>query len=488
MSQSLRCPNPICTHVFGAAELAGVASASCPRCGMVVQFRTLAAPPAASGTAATIALPTAPPAGVPMAQPVKAVPLARPVAPSPPMASAAFQSARPAPPPIPPVAENRGPIVRARHLSRSRDWLTYPIAFGVFLLLCALGVVGYLVSQRGTLDSRTRDGGFKNSDYNFAFDPKNAKWQESVELKNKLGVSQLALKHSEPSGFFAVDVIDYHDHNPTPRELDDEARKKLKDWFPKNVETEPLKDAPPQTADRIAGQITYRIVFEGQSEEETASGEVDFFANQGLGYWLYTWAPTASAKDLASDFKAFRKNFTLMGERAAWKQIQQHRQEYEGDAVKGYRLIDASGRWRKEDDPKAHDDKADLVLHADPPKPGLPTQGADVVVMSLPPGKDPVEQATEHIIQKHVRERYPDTRIEEAYVAGDGPKDHVGDAKGHLLQWRINNGPGRERFAIVGIIPRSGDTLVLYGECDMARRVTWETLIRQLIESVQIKE
>jgi hypothetical protein len=178
----------------------------------------------------------------------------------------------------------------------------------------------------------------------------------------------------------------------------------------------------------------------------------------------------------------------LMGERQAWKQLEQHRLEYSGDKIKGYRLVDTSGRWRKEDEPTAHDPQADLVLHADPPKPGSPAQGADVVVMSLPAGKDPVEQATDHIFKKHVREGYPDTKIDDAYDPGESAKDHVGEAKGHLLQWRINNGPGRERFAIVGIIPRSGDTLVLYGECDMARRVNWEVQIRQLIESIQLKD
>ncbi len=151
-------------------------------------------------------------------------------------------------------------------------------------------------------------------------------------------------------------------------------------------------------------------------------------------------------------------------------------------------MVDTSGRWRKEDSPKEHDPDADLVLHADPPKPGLPAQGADLVVMSLPSGKDPIEQATEHIIRKHVREGNPDTKIEETYAAGEAAKDHVGEAKGHLLQWRIDNGPGRERFAVVGIIPRSGDTLVLYAECDMARRFSWEVQMRQLVESVQIKD
>ena len=37
-------------------------------------------------------------------------------------------------------------------------------------------------------------GSFQNDlQKNFAFDPKNSKWQDSVQLKNKLGVSELAI-------------------------------------------------------------------------------------------------------------------------------------------------------------------------------------------------------------------------------------------------------------------------------------------------------
>jgi hypothetical protein len=487
MSQSLKCPNPICTHEFSAAELTGVASASCPRCGMVVQLRSTSAPAVPSSAAPTIALPPKPPKPVPLAQAVSAIPLAQPVTRVQPIAPANLPPPRPAPP-TPTIADVSPPIVRARHRPRSRDWITYPLVIGGFLLLCAVGVVGFLVTQRSGLGTASHSGGYRSSDNNYFLNLENPKWAESAETKSKLGVNQLALRHAAPSGYFALDVIDFHDHNPTPRELDDEARKKLKAFFPKNVETNPPQDAPPQTADRVAGQTTFHIVFEGESNEEASSGEVVFFANQGLGYWLYTWAPTASAPELAADFKELRKSFSLLGERAAWKQRQQQKQEFEGDKIKGYRLIDTTGHWRKDDDPTAHDPKADLVLRAvDPAKPNQPTLGADLVVMSLSAGNDPVEVATEHVLKKHVREGYPETKIDDAYVGGEGPKDHVGDAKGRLLEWRINNGPGRERFAVVGIIPRAEDTLVLYGECDMARRFNWETQLRQLIESIQLK-
>src|SRR5579871_205071 len=208
MTQSLRCPNPICSHIFGESEIGGASSLSCPVCGMIVQIRTPEAQAAIPHDAPTV---SAKPVRVPMAQPVRPIPMAQRVAPNPPMAQPVSQPTQPTP--VPPTVpdELQTPIVRARY-SRSRDWLTYPVAFGVFFLLCALTVVGYFVSQRTSRGGGSHDGGYKHSDYNFSFDPKSTKWQENPELKSKIGVSQLALQRSAPNGYFAVDVIDFRDH------------------------------------------------------------------------------------------------------------------------------------------------------------------------------------------------------------------------------------------------------------------------------------
>src|SRR5207244_464863 len=122
-----------------------------------------------------------------------------------------------------------------------------------FLLLLAFAVVGSLVGYKfwgGKLLGG--NSGYKNSDYNFSFDPKLPGWEENVGYKNKIGVSQLVLQRSGVEGYFALDVIDFKDHTPTPRELDDEARRKLKALFTKNLETDPPKDNPPAETEAVA--------------------------------------------------------------------------------------------------------------------------------------------------------------------------------------------------------------------------------------------
>src|SRR6266404_3788311 len=109
MAKRYGCPNPVCTHEFDPAELSGVASVTCPRCGMMIQLR---------------------------AAPATAVAPQPDVAPAPPIT---------APAPAEPASPERDtsfntPIVRARQAPKRRDWITYSVLIGLFLVLVGLGV------------------------------------------------------------------------------------------------------------------------------------------------------------------------------------------------------------------------------------------------------------------------------------------------------------------------------------------------------------
>src|SRR5262245_4679650 len=140
MSQLYPCPNPMCTHQFTAQDLSGVASVTCPRCGMVIQLRAAAPRPPA---APTVAMPQ--------------------------QASPAPVTAAPVEAPDDPAA----PIVRARPRARSRDALTYTLVIGGFLLLASFGVIAFIVSSSGGGFGRILGGrgGYKNSALNYHFDP-----------------------------------------------------------------------------------------------------------------------------------------------------------------------------------------------------------------------------------------------------------------------------------------------------------------------------
>jgi hypothetical protein len=454
MSQLYPCPNPMCTHQFTAQDLSGVASVTCPRCGMVIQLRAAQPKPPAAPTVA-------------MPQQVLAAPVA----------------AAPVEAPDDPTA----PIVRARPRARSRDALTYTLVIGGFLLLASFGVIGFIVSSRGGGLGRILGGrgGYKNSALNYHFDPNVSGWEENAAMKNAMGVSELVLRRGDAPAYFALDVLDYKDHNPSERELDGEARRKLKAMFPKNLETN-QEIGKPDEAEPIAGQKSHRIDFHGESAEQALAGDVVFFANQGVGYWLYALAG-GDAKAFEDEFKKLRKSFALIGERADFKKSQQNSKVYGGDKVKGYQLTDSTGRWKQQDDPAGHDPAADIVLRApDPANPKKATLAVDVIVMSIKAGGDPVEAARKHLIDKYARDGNPGAKISDA---GEGAaKDRVGEAKGHLLRWRVSAGGGYERFALVGVVPRADDVLVLFGDCPWDRRYTWEGPLQQLMESLQVKE
>jgi hypothetical protein len=408
---------------------------------------------------------------------------APPAAPTVPATQAA---APPTPTATPEPAEAAAPIVRARPRAKSRDALTYTLVIGGFLLLASFGVIAFIVSSGGggfgkLLGGR---GGYRNSAFNYNFDPKVAGWEENRAMQTTLGVSELALKRGDAPAYFALDVLDYRDHNPTEQELDVEARRKLKSMFSKNLETEPA--AKPSETESVAGQKAYRVVFHGESAEQSLAGEVVFFANQGLGYWLYALA-AGDPKPFEDEFKQLRKSFSLIGERPDFKKSQQNTRTFTGEKVKGYQLTDATGRWKPQESPTDFDPAADLVLRAlDPANPKKATLAVDVIVMSLKTGGDAVAAARKHLIAKYEREGNPGAKISDA---GDEPApDHVGTAKGHLVSWRVSLGAGFDRFAVVGVAPRADDILVLFGDCAWDRRFTWEEPLKQLIGSLQVKE
>src|SRR5437763_5540434 len=107
---------------------------------------------------------------VPVAQPV-----ASPVAP------------QPAPPAYAPLPDG-APIVRARKAPKGRDWLTYSLLIGGFLVLVGLGVGAAVIQMGG---GPGRGGGnepMTNADLNVSFEPPGGAWQRNNNLRDKMPV------------------------------------------------------------------------------------------------------------------------------------------------------------------------------------------------------------------------------------------------------------------------------------------------------------
>jgi hypothetical protein len=453
MSNRYPCPNPICTYEFDPAQLAGAASVTCPKCGIVIQLR---AQPAAT----TVTTPAA-------------VPLARPVA-SPAPAADPFAA---------PPAADATPIVRARKGQKGHDWLMYVALIGGFLVVLGIGAGAVINQLRGPGGG---PGGpamsLTNTDLNVRLPAPGGKWDQNPALRNAIDGSLLAFQRSDPPAWFVLAARDYKDHDPSPRELDDEARARLASYF-KNVDTEPAKDAPLRAADPVAGQPANVIVFQGEIDDERVAGECHFFRSQGVGYWVYTWKRGAVDQRDDPDFVKMRQSAALIGERAKWKEVLSSRKTFTGK--KKYKLTDPTGRWTQvtdDDEVTTHDPAADLVLFATDPKNKLKPE-VFLVVMTLPKGGDPVEAAKKHVLEMQKRGSY-----DMATIADEGGvKDTVGTAKGWLLRWRVQLTPSLARFAVAGVVPRDGDLLLLYAECETPKRNAWEAQMQAIMDTLQLE-
>jgi hypothetical protein len=466
--------------------MTGAASIKCPQCGLVVQLKPTEPAP---GQAILKGIPVAPPqtaktvpnGSVPTAAPV--VPgAARPVAvavPLPVERSAASQLA----------GLDDCPIVRTGPPAKSRDWLTYSLMLGGFFLLISVAVGAFLVQMTGGFGGGPSGPPvLKSTDRNYTYEKLDKTWNLNEDLKIKLNIDGFVYQRDNPACWLALDTRDFKDHNATAKELDQEARKRLIEYF-RGVETEPPAGAPLKNGQPIAEQATYRFVFLGELDGEHVSGECHFFSFQGIGYWFYNWAPADKAKDFAEEFAQLRGRFTLMGEREAWKQLQQSFQVYVGKG--GYELVDRTGRWQpiKNEAPTDSDPNAEIVLWAaDPNEPNLVARRTRVIVMVIPAaGKDAMATAKAYVLAKHKADSYDMAKIEDAYEEGENPKNAVGEIPGHLLRWRIQDTPSLVQFAMVGIVPKKEKLILMYAQCDNERRVTWEAQYQQLMESFRWK-
>lgn len=436
MSKRYPCPMVGCDHQFTAEELIGVTVVTCPRCGTKIQLRSA----------------------------VSANPLP------------AF-----APPPLTP----QPPVVQTTARRRSRDVLIYSAVIGGFLLLVAFGIVAAVVSSRSGKGGITRPNlpGYRNADYLFALDLPTLDWEDHPGMKARLQVSQFAAMSSDTDPrYVALDVLDYKDRTPSARELDAEARRKLSRFFSRRFETDPPEGAPLQEGPMVADKPTHRFRFDGQSPDDELTGYAVYFAYEQFGYWLYYLRPPGFQGD--SEWQAVLDGFRLTGRRPRSATTPKESRAFSGKDVTGFRLIDTTGRWQLEDDPKAHDPQADIVLRAmDPTNPRKPTLAADLLVIQLPKEGDPLEQVKAHLRAKQQREGNPNSQIVEI----EGTRtDKVGNNPGTLIHWRIDNGGVRDRMAVVAIVPRGDQLLVLYGDCPWDRRFAWEEAFEQLISTLQL--
>src|SRR4029077_20096042 len=110
-------------------------------------------------------------------------------------------------------------------------------------------------------------------------------WEEEEGPARASFKAALVLRRTNPSAWMVLFAKDYKDHLPADAELRDEAIRRLGSYFNKeNLEWEQEVDSS------LADLRAQHLVFRGEINNTSMSGECYCAPQQGLAHWLLTWA------------------------------------------------------------------------------------------------------------------------------------------------------------------------------------------------------
>ena len=518
---ALKCPNPSCPFLFDPSQVPPGAVVTCPRCAMPF---TLGPPTTAglgypSGTApqlpgAPAAYPGYPPTALPGQAPPSSgygpAPFSAPPGYPPANPYAAAPAGYPGQPYAPPgypgvPATAPDPVVdfaeesdlpgesRVAPPRRSGGFGSAILAIAGVMLMLMIGLTLVyfavrskqgLVSQSGISNS----GELRNLDFNFAFAKPPEGWSRDQATQNSLGVNVVAYQRAEPVAWAALGVSDYEKRNPKPYEL----QKKMTDQLLRVFDNLPeqLDIQETEWAGHPAQVCEFRGVYKPSGD--SCFGYCYLMAYQGVGYWLYLWAPERNIESIGPELLALKDGFRTLEIREDWTERAPQQRVYLSPD-KSYRITDYERLWEKpkRKDPKDEDDLGDMVLQAqlkgkernDFP----PTADFVVLILGEAPG-EPLAAARDYIERRY--KRIPEIRVEEwsGDPAGDppaGPEDH--DIP--VVRLKVSYGSDALRSAdklVVFTALALGDrTIVAEGSCSWRERAIWERRLMQLTRSLR---
>ncbi|HEV3258239.1 MAG TPA: hypothetical protein VG013_15260 [Gemmataceae bacterium] len=494
MSNGFPCPNPSCSHVFPRASVAASGSLTCPRCGMVFQFRA-----DAETAKASPAVRPAPPPDKPAVPPAAARPA--PPAPQPVPIAAAVTAARPPQPAIPvaaPVGPAPGaadnpfatplqlsPTARPPLRRRARGWGKYAVLGVVLAGIAGLVVVAVKLFSEQDQDQADALPGQKakfplhNCQFVVPPDP----WAQDHSLQTSTGANLLTMRRSDPNGWLALAGKDYKTRTPRDAEVIDEGVRRLEGYF-QNFQWEQKGDVD------VGGQKAQRLVFQGEVKEVRMGGECYVLTAQGIAYWLSVWTPAKYADQEAKEFDQMRARFTVLGERNGWEEKRPTPKTFRGTKVP-YTLRDTQGVWEQDPEPQNADADADLLLRGkDPADPQDVLRMAQVMVLILGPQNNAAAAVAgaRTRLEKQEKKDTPGITVEPLSDKDDADAKavRVGTTRGHILTLHVK-GQSRHRFVLLAVVRRPDQVLVVQCDCDLKRRSLWERDFRQLLDTFALK-
>jgi hypothetical protein len=398
-----------------------------------------------------------------------------PVAAAPPPSSELFR----------PPSDDWQPALTRR--PRRRSWGPVIVLLAIFTILGAgatVGVVAWVRVLRNQTDTEVGKAPLK-LDY-ATFTVPDVPWRPDEAAANSMHAT-IGLRREDKTAWMALSTKDYGAHNPRDAKLVEEAIIQLKRYYGERVEWELKED------EELGGETARKLIFQGELNSNLFSGECCMVAHKGVGYWIYTWKAGSmdeleKAHALRTEFAELRKGLAFK-ERSGWKG-DRTTTAVELTGKKGdYTLTDADGIWekRKAED---YDVAADLALVANDRESKDADKRAEVVVLRLPLPEDGnlVEAARTRLEDLHKAEGYEGVLLEPATKSKAPTPSGLGAEPAKVLLLKVTDTKERQRLALLGIVKRPQEFLLIKCECDWRFRNLWEADFLQLLSTYRRPE
>jgi hypothetical protein len=284
--------------------------------------------------------------------------------------------------------------------------------------------------------------------------------------------------------------------NQTPTQLLDEAKRRIKTVFTA-LEMETADQLPPDERKRIEPITLNRqpasyLKFEGKQGTIPISGECYALSYRGFSYWVISWAPVESYRDVARTFGELRAGFVLGAQRQNWAENVNRGKVYEGK--NGVKVRDLDGKWEVDPyvrlmaDPDQPESVAvaDLALRALDPKDKKDLhKAARFRAMLVPMNGDVMNTAREHA-QKQIKAEFAAENMKFEEANKGGPNEPItGTLPKDIFKLKVSAPAADNMFVIVAGLAVGDKVLVMQGACDEPMRTMWEGKILSLMANVQ---
>jgi hypothetical protein len=496
MSNTIPCPNPVCTHSFTQVELQSAAQLVCPLCGFRMQGKAKAAPKPVPTAKPAVAQPIpVATAKVVVASPVAAAPKPAPASPTPSVGSEET---------VPDETLIQTPLVRTGKRSRPFNWTKLALillatGFAISIVVGAGGLALLLFNRGGGLggptfgsDDVVHTGAIRDSkgasEKVYQLVLSKAEWSLDNEVKSKLG-AHTAWKHNELDFWFALVVKDHASQKPRDAEMLQFALSKLENQFGDALELG--AKAEPAKFDGLPAQ---KIQFKGQIKTSNWLGECYMFFKDGIAYYCYLGSPDwETVQKYAASLP--ERHFNVMVERRGWREQPPPMETFTSLNTK-LALTVPKKVWERAN-PKDIDENGELFLFGRFQKDNEKDnrKNASILVFTMPAkddGKDAVKAARDYLDSKVMNDMTNFKIVHAAEVSAGqselGADEEVGNRKGRIVDLKLVFNAEAKRYYLMAVLTESEQTFVILCECAWESRQIWRQDFLEVLRSLHVKK